>query len=249
VDATEYERMYHAETRHWWYLGMAKITCSILGRFIQPLQGLKILDAGCGTGAAMSTYLADFGVVTGFDVSPLALHFCQKRKITPLVRASVMEIPFQSGNFDLVTSFDVLYEQAVASDRAALAEFFRLLRPGGYLLLRLPAYNWLRGQHDRVIHTARRYTASQVSELLRHGGFHLCHLTYANTSLFPLALAKRLLESIWPPAPGASDLSVEVGVLEGLFRQLLSWEAPLVARLPLPFGLSVIALAQKPQTA
>jgi SAM-dependent methyltransferase len=247
MEPVEYERMYHAETRHWWYLGMAAITRAILNRYVSPIpSALKILDAGCGTGAAMSAFLFDYGIVTGCDISPLALSFCRARNLTRLARASVMEIPFPADGFDLVTSFDVLYERAVTSDSAALAEFFRVLRPGGFLLLRLPAYNWLRGQHDRAIHTARRYTASQVARLLTSNGFRLAHITYANAFLFPLALAKRLLERAWPPNPDSSDLSIQTGAFNSLFRHILSSEAPLAARTGQPFGLSVIALGQKP---
>ncbi len=246
MEPGEYERMCQAESRHWWYLGMEALTRAILEQFLPSTSGLEILDAGCGTGAAMSNYLADYGHVTGFDISPLALGFCQKRNLTSLARASVMEIPLQSRSFDLVASFDVLYEQAVASDQAAVNEMCRILRPGGFLLLRLPAYDWLRGQHDLTIHTARRYTVSQAARLLETGGFRLVHATYANTFLFPLALAKRLLERLWPPPPNSSDLSVDVGVFNGLFQRILSSEAPIAARLGLPFGLSVIALGQKP---
>ncbi len=247
MEPSEYDRMYQAETRHWWYLGMASITRAIIKQHISPTQGLTILDAGCGTGAAMSTFLGEFGKVTGFDISPLALGFCRVRSLTPLVQASVMKIPFPAGSFDLVTSFDVLYERAVSNDATALAELFRILRPGGFLLLRLPAYNWLRGQHDHAIHTARRYTASQVAQLLKATGFCLTHITYANTFLFPLALAKRLLERAWPPHPDSSDLSIQTGAFDSLFRHILSSEAPLAARTGLPFGLSVIALGQKPR--
>ena len=249
MEPSEYERMVHAESWHWWYLGMQAITRAILNHFVSPASGLEILDAGCGTGAAMSTYLADYGNVTGFDVSPLALRFCRVRNLTPLALASVMEIPFQSRIFDLVTSFDVLYERAVTSDVTAMAEFFRVLRSEGFLLLRLPAYDWLRGQHDITIHTARRYTASQVTQLLKNSGFRILHISYANTFLFPLAVAKRLLERLWPPAPNSSDLSVDVGVFNGLFKQILSSEAFLAARIGLPFGLSIIALGQKPKSS
>lgn len=247
MEPSEYDRMYQAETRHWWYLGMASITRAVIKRHIAPAQGLTILDAGCGTGAAMSTFLGELGKVTGFDISPLALGFCRARSLTPLAQASVMEIPFPAGSFDLATSFDVLYERAVSNDATALAELFRILRPGGFLLLRLPAYNWLRGQHDRAIHTARRYSASQVVQLLTANGFRLAHITYANTLLFPLALAKRLLERAWPSNPDSSDLSIQTGAFNSLFRHILSSEAPLAARTGLPFGLSVIALGQKPR--
>lgn len=246
MDSQEYRLMFEVEQKHWWYLGMEKITRAILNKWRGSASKLSILDAGCGTGAAMSTYLADYGNVTGIDVSPLALEFCQTRNLTRLGLASVSEIPFQSDSFDLVTSFDVLYEQSVSNDLAAVTEFFRILRPGGLILIRLPAYNWLRGQHDITVHTARRYTARRVNQLLEDSGFHLLHISYANAFLFPLAVAKRLLEKIFPPAPSASDLSVNVGVLNGLFKIILGSEAFFVSRIGLPFGLSVIALAQKP---
>jgi ubiquinone/menaquinone biosynthesis C-methylase UbiE len=246
MEPDEYERMYRAENKHWWYLGMEAITDTFLKRLGSPEKNLNILDAGCGTGAAMSTYLAKYGKVTGIDISALALKFCRTRNLAPLALASVLEIPFQASSFDLVTSFDVLYERNVTSDVIAMNEFFRVLCPGGFILLRLPAYDWLRGQHDLTIHTARRYTVLQAAHLLKNSGFQILHLTYANTILFPLALAKRLLERLWRPVPSSSDLSVEVGAFNELFRQILSCEAPFVARMRLPFGLSVIALGRKP---
>ena len=185
--------------------------------------------------------------MTGFDISSEALKFSKTRKITPLVQASALGIPFRADRFDLVTSFDVLYERQVTSDLDALAEFSRVLRPGGLLLLRLPACDWLRGQHDLTIHTARRYSAPQVIQLLRKSGFQILHTTYANTFLFPLAVGKRLSERFWSPAPGSSDLSVEVGLFNGILRWVLSCEAPFAARKSMPFGLSVIALGKKPE--
>jgi ubiquinone/menaquinone biosynthesis C-methylase UbiE len=249
MEPQEYELMFEVELGHWWYLGMEKITRTILDQWQPAGSTSSVLDAGCGTGAAMSTYLADYGSVTGIDVSPLALSFCRKRNLTSLSLASVSSIPFPADSFDLVTSFDVLYEQSVPRDLAALAEFHRVLRPGGLTLLRLPSYDWLRGQHDRTTHTARRYTVSQVKHLLLQSGFQPLRVTYANTFLFPLALAKRLLERIFPPAQPSSDLSVNVGMLNGLFKHILASEAFFVSHIGLPFGLSVVALARKPRTA
>jgi ubiquinone/menaquinone biosynthesis C-methylase UbiE len=246
MDPQEYRLMFEVELHHWWYLGMEKITRALLNKWRSHKPDISILDAGCGTGAAMSSFLADYGNVTGIDVSPLALGFCQRRNLTRLALASVTKIPFQADRFDLVTSFDVIYERAVTSDLAAITEFFRILRPGGLILIRLPAYDWLRGQHDLTVHTARRYTASQLTELLKNSGFHLIHISYANTFLFPLAVAKRLLERIFPSAPASSDLSVNVGMFNGFFKAILGSEAFFVSGIGLPFGLSVIALAQKP---
>jgi len=245
MEPNEYERMYRVENQHWWYLGMAAITGAMLNQSMEPAEGRKILDAGCGTGAAMSTYLAEMGSVTGFDLSPLALRLCRSRNLTMLAQASVTEMPFPSDSFDLITSFDVLYEQGVIKDSDAINEFFRVLKPGGFLMLRLPAYDWLRGHHDVTIHTARRYTVRKVARLLEASGFRTVRITYANTFLFPLAVAKRLLERIWPPAPDSSDLSVDFGVFNALFKQILCSEAPIITRMGMPFGLSVLALGQK----
>jgi len=246
MEPQEYRLMFEVELHHWWYLGMEKITRALLNKWRSNKPDISILDAGCGTGAAMSSFLTDYGNVTGVDVSPLALGFCQTRNLTSLAFGSVSVIPFQSDSFDLVTSFDVLCEHAVSSDLAALTEFFRVLRPGGLMLLRLPAYGWLRGQHDLTAHIARRYTAPQVTQLLEDSGFRPLKVSHANTFLFPLAVAKRLLERISPPVPASSDLSVNVGMFNELFKAILGSEAFFVSGIGLPFGLSVIALAQKP---
>jgi SAM-dependent methyltransferase len=245
MDPQEYEIMYSVEDQHWWYRGMEAITRAILDRWYAPGTNLSILDAGCGTGAALSTYLAEYGTVTGFDLSGIALAFCKRRKATRLAQASVTDLPFAAKSFDLITSFDVLYERGVLDDAQSLSEFSRVLVKGGRVLLRLPAYDWLRGQHDIGIHTARRYTAGEVKDLLRKTGFSVAHISYANTFMFPAALVKRMAERLWPPPVNQSDLASDAGTFNRLLQNILSLEAPLVSRLGLPFGLSVIAVGEK----
>jgi SAM-dependent methyltransferase len=247
VKPEEYEILYREEGRHWWYGGMQAITGALLNRWYRPGAGLRILDGGCGAGAAMTTYLAEYGVVTGFDLSMLALGFCRMRRAERLARASITHLPFAAQTFDLATSFEVLYERGVPNDFHAVGEFFRILARGGRLLLRLPAYDWLRGRHDEAVHTARRYTAARVAGLLQDNGFTVEHLSYANTFLFPIALIKRLTERILPaPHGGASDLTLNLGPLNGVLRAILAAEAPLVNHIRMPFGLSVIAVGRKP---
>lgn len=195
----------------------------------------------------MTTSLAGLGSVTGVDISAKALSLSQSRGLSALTNASVDRLPFATASFDLVTSFDVIYERSVPNDLDAVKEFSRLLTPGGFLLLRVPAYDWLRGRHDKVVHTARRYTTGRVAELLQEADLVIRVLSYANTFLFPLALIKRLSEKFRPSHPDRSDLTLSPGAFNGIFTAILSWEAPLVARSSLPFGLSVIALAEKPQ--
>ncbi|MFN8383783.1 MAG: class I SAM-dependent methyltransferase [Anaerolineales bacterium] len=236
--------MYQVEDHHWWYKGMETITRAILNRWVQ-IPTPRILDAGCGTGAAMTTYLAEYGNVTGVDLYPQALECCRRRNAPRLARASVLNLPFAPASFELVTSFDVLYERAVSSEGTALNEFFRVLTSNGYILLRLPAYDWLRGRHDEHVHTNRRYTKKLVKELLERSGFVLQHLSYANTILFPLAVIKRVSEKIFPTQDSQSDLELNTGRFNNILKNILASEAPLVAQTSLPYGLSVFAVGRK----
>jgi SAM-dependent methyltransferase len=245
VNPEEYAVMYHVENVHWWYLGMARITQAVLNRWYAPGTDLRILDAGCGTGAVMTSYLADYGQVTGFDFAGEALSFCRLRQAERLARGSVMDVPFADGSFDLVVSFDVLCERAVPDDVAALREFARVLVPGGRVLLRLPACNWLRGQHDEAVHIRHRYTRGEIAVCLCTAGFSVEHLSYANMLLFPVALAKRMAERVWPPRDDRSDLALGVGPFNGVLKAILAGEAPFVARTGLPFGLTVVAVGRK----
>ncbi|MBL8062167.1 MAG: class I SAM-dependent methyltransferase [Anaerolineales bacterium] len=244
MDPREYEVMAREEERHWWYLGMASITRALLNRWVKPERCLNILDAGCGTGAAMTTYLSEYGDVTGVDLYAEAVTVARKRNASRLVRASVLDLPLAPAFFDLVTSFDVLYERGVSDEICALNEFYRVLKPGGQVLVRLPAYNWLRGRHDERVHTRRRFTRGLLKSLLEQSSFQVQHLSYANMFLFPLALAKRIGERFVPPSDNESDFAV--GGLNNIFRRILSWEAPIASRWGLPYGLSVIAIARKP---
>jgi SAM-dependent methyltransferase len=245
MNPSEYRTLYAVEDRHWWYAGMRRITIEVLAATYPGRSDLRILDAGSGTGAAM-VYLSRFGVVSGCDLSPLALEFCQERGLARTAQASVTALPYSAGRFDLVTSFDVLYHQAVDDYRAALHEFHRVLGPGGRVLLRLPAYDWLRGHHDEVIHTARRFTASQVTESLREAGFAVERAGYANMLLFPLALAKRLLERVRPPpSSDQSDIAPNPPWLDALLTPVLGVEAMWLRRRDLPVGLTVLVLGKK----
>ena len=244
MELEEYEVMYQVEDTHWWYGGMRAITCGILDRFVGPGGDLEILDAGCGTGAVME-YLACYGRVTGVDFEQVALEFCRQRGLERLYHASVLDMPFDNASFDLLTSFDVLSEVGLPGDEAGLQEFARLLRPGGRLLLRLPAYAWLRGQHDELVHTRHRFTRRELRGKLQNAGFRIEHFSYANTILFPVAALKRLSERVLPDRQTGSDLSLETGFWNNLFRTILEAESPLIRTIGLPFGLTVIALAQK----
>ncbi|TMA87886.1 MAG: methyltransferase domain-containing protein [Deltaproteobacteria bacterium] len=158
MDPGEYDRVFRLESRHFWYRGLHALLLRSLERYAPTGVVLRILDAGCGTGGLMGR-LGRRGAVTGLDLSPRALSYAAARGERQLVRGSVGQLPFREASFDLVVSADVLYHRAVVDDEGALAELRRVCRPGGFVFLNLPAHAWLAGDHDRAIHTARRYAA------------------------------------------------------------------------------------------
>jgi SAM-dependent methyltransferase len=244
MDESEYRLMFSVEDTHWWYRGMASIACALLDRFYRPGGSLRILDAGCGTGGAMAGFLSRYGRVWGIDLAAEALRFCRRRGEARLARASVNRLPFADGSFDLAVSFDVLYERAVPSDLDAVREIRRVLGAGGRLLIRLPAYAWMRRSHDAVVHTRHRYTRREVAALLAAGGFRVERLSYANALLLPAAMLIKIGERLFPPERPRSDLSMEPGPLNAVFFRILSGEAPWIAHRGLPFGLSVFGLGR-----
>ena len=154
-----------------------------------------------------------------------------------------MAIPFAEESFDLVTSLDVLYFIDVR-DEEALKEFARVLVPGGRIILRVPAFDWLRGIHDEKVATGHRYTATELSRKMGKFGLRPKTLSYANTILFPFIVLKRLIER-WLPRQNESDISISLGFLDRVFEHCLILESHLLRNWSLPYGLSLIAVGQK----
>jgi SAM-dependent methyltransferase len=245
VRAEEYELMYCMEDSLWWYRGMQAITRAVLERCYRPGSGLRIADLGCGTGAT-TAFLARYGTVTGVDVEQLALRLARQRGLARLARASVTCLPLPAASFDLVTCFDVLVMLERAAEACALAEIARVLKPGGRLLVRVAAHDWLRGAHDRAWAVQHRYDARELGARLAGAGLRPEHVSHANLWLFPVAAAKRLAEQWLVPTSDRSDLAYNFGGANGLLARVLASEAGLVAGPGLPLGLSLYALARKP---
>ncbi|MBC8160102.1 MAG: methyltransferase domain-containing protein [Roseiflexaceae bacterium] len=245
MELAEYQVMAAVEDRHWWSGGIRAISAALIAGALAGRRDLAILDAGCGTGANIR-FLQRYGHVQGIDIAALALQLSAGRVEAPLARASVLELPFADASFDLVTSFYVLYHRAVPDETVALREAARVLRPGGWLLLAMPAYEFLRSKHDRLVHTRRRYTRVQVDAMVRASGFTPVRSTYATTLLFPLSLAQRLLEQAAPQLEARdSDLAPPPALLNEALRWPMAAEAAWIGRGgTLPFGLSIFCLAQ-----
>jgi SAM-dependent methyltransferase len=203
--------------------------------------GERLLDAGCGTGRNLAEFTG-WSRPAGVDLSDEAVRFCRRRGVNA-VRGRLQALPFGDNAFDVVTSFDVLYHRWIEDDGAALAELARTLRPGGLLLVRVPALKMLWGAHDAAVHSRHRYTAPEVRRLLESGGFEVLRLTYANTLLFPLLALRRLFDRM--TGRHGSDVGFLPAPLERAFLSLLRAEARLVRSVSLPVGASVMALARR----
>jgi SAM-dependent methyltransferase len=156
----------------------------------------------------------------------------------------VLAAPFPSGTFDLVTSFEVIYHRAVTDDSAALGEFARVLKPSGWLLLRVPAHDWLRGAHDRHVHTQRRYGARELRGKIVQAGLTVRRLTPVGAWLLPLAALRRLTQR---DSAAESDVTEPAPWLNAALTEALAAEAAWLRHWNLPFGLSLLVLAQAGQ--
>ena len=192
------------------------------------------------------------GRVAGIDLTPAALNFCGRRGHITLAQASVTNLPFPDSMFDLVTSFDVLYQLAgEGSDELAIREMQRVLRPSGIAFVRVAAYQWMRSSHDDAQETQRRYSLSELVGKMRDNGLEVLRATYANSALLPMAIMRRLvLERIGLAQPG-SEVKPWPAMLQWLNRPLkgvLQGEARLLkySGVSFPVGLSAICVARKP---
>jgi SAM-dependent methyltransferase len=225
---------------------MRALQASLLEREALPPNAV-VLDAGCGTGGNLAWFPRPCRKI-GVDLFLEALTFSRRRGLKALARGSVTSLPICSASVDLVTCFDVLFHASIVEDEAGLRELHRVLKPGGGLLLRVPAHDWLRGSHDRVVHTRHRYGRRELETKLVATGFRVERLTYVNAVLFaPIAL-RRLAERFWRRGRGdaGSDLEAIGGRVNRALSRALAGEAAVLRRGgSLPFGLSLMALARR----
>ena len=233
------------EDTHWWYHALHDLIADAVATHA-PSDSGRILDAGCGTGAVLKR-VETFGHAVGVDLSDDALGFCRARGLRDLVRGDVNALPFASESFETVISSSVLYHQWVTDVAAALRDLRRVLKPGGRLVLNLPAYTFLRSPHDDAVLTARRFRKTEVRRLLEGCGFRVERITYWTTLLFPAALIARTL--------GASSTGQDFDAAGGatfrnrLLSTVMAIELALVRRLPMPFGVAIFAVAERSAAA
>jgi len=238
----EYRKMAEVEEGMWYYRALHSHVCRSLARYLRA-PTVRLLDAGCGTGGllrALHTAQPTWQL-TGLDFSPIACERARARTAGEVVQGSIAAVPFATDQFDAVTSCDVVCQ--VTDPAQALREFHRCLKPGGTLVITMPAYQWLYSYHDREVGNLRRYSRRELNALLVGAGFGVVHSTYWNALPFPLAVLRR---KIFPPAAARSDVSAFPPWLEACFNGLMALERgwfALGGRFP--FGTSVLTVARK----
>lgn len=243
MEVSEYYQTFKLEKTHFYYLANHQIIIDLIRKYLGKRQKIKILDAGCGTGL-LAKKMEKFGTVLGVDVSFEALKYAKRRGIL-VKQASVTALPLKDSSFDLITCVNVIYHQEVSDDQKALDEFYRILKPGGFLIIRVPAYNWLKRSSDLQVHTKVRYSLTLLKRKLLKSGFKLRKISYIDLLLLPPSLISLFWEKIFPPKTPKSPLVKLPSILNTLMAKLLSWESSILLKINLPFGLGILAVCQR----
>ncbi len=241
MQTAEFAKMRALGGTHWWFLGRKHLLRALLGPIIGP--DALILDAGCGTGLAGGVLLG-LGTVIGLDIAPEALCDRAPGSAESLCLASVNPAPFADETFDLVVALDII--EHIEDDSAVLNEFYRICKPGGRVLLTVPAYGWMYSAHDEALGHFRRYTASEVGRLMEDAGFRLVKVSHCVTAPFAAAAGFRFIRRV-VRSRGGSDLFEVPRPLNSILTGIMRVEAALLRHMNLPFGLSIVAIGKKGQ--
>lgn len=242
------ELTHRAEQSHFWFRGFRWFVQPEIRKALAHCRSPVIVDCGCGTGANVA-WLAGFGRTYGFDLTWNGLALGRRMGRHHIAQASIAAIPFPDGCADLATSFDVFQCLPEAIERAAIREMWRIVKPGGQIVLNVAALDVLRGGHAALSQEVRRYTPARLQRTVESAGFVLERLTFANASLFPLMLPVRIAQR-WandgkPPA-GEFDIRVPPPPVNALLTGLVWVEAAALRGVNMPIGSSLLCRARKP---
>lgn len=241
MEAAEYATMFRVEETHWWYTALRRLIFQSLELELPDWRDKRILDVGCGTGAILER-LGNPERNVGIDLAPEAVSLSKQRGLNNVRQGDICALSFSDASFDAVICSSVLYHQWVDDVESAVREMHRVLRPGGVVLINVPAFPFLRSRHDEAVMTARRFRKKDLGGLLGKQNFEIRRLTYWTTFLFPLAVAARTL--------GASKMGRDFetkgdSLIQRAFGQIMKLELQVLRRISLPFGVALLAVARR----
>lgn len=238
----EYEAMFDLEDVYWWFVARRQLMEELLRNELQENREARLLDVGCGTGSNLQAF-SSHARVTGIDSSTEALNFCRQRSVSSVARGEIERLPFPCGTFDIITAMDVL--EHTDDDLAALEELGRVCRPGGLLLVTVPAYGFLWSEHDEALKHRRRYTAHELRNKLTNCGFEIERSSYFITTLFFPILFLRIYQGLFKKSIHPQTALVLLpNWLNSTLIALHAMERRLYRMMNLPFGVSIVVQAR-----
>jgi SAM-dependent methyltransferase len=241
-----YHDLHALEANHWWYRGMRAIYEQLLRRHVHT-ETASVLDIGCGSGGNLPV-LAPYGSVFGLDVASMALELWHE-PAAGLVQGSAVALPVADACFDLVALLALV--EHVIDDVGVLQEAARVCRPAGVVLVNVPAYRFLWTDHDAANRHVRRYRARELKQKASAAGLNVVKMSYANTFLFPIAFATRLVQRMHQRVSRKGTARVDMfpmpEPLNSWLASLLSLEGQIMNWISLPFGVSIVAVLEPDQ--
>jgi SAM-dependent methyltransferase len=233
-----YDRMAELDSRHWWYRARREILADLIRRAIPLAQDPRILEIGCGTGHNL-VMLKRFGRVDALEIDGAARAIASRRLGHAVMDSPLPALPgVEDRAYDLIAILDVL--EHVEEDRLALESIARKLKPGGRILIAVPAHPWMWSAHDVVNHHKRRYTKRTLRAVVAAAGLKLEMMSWFNSLLFPIAAAARLAGRV--RRKDDSDDKLPPRPLNALFEGVFGLERYAIGRLPFPPGVSLVAI-------
>lgn len=242
MERVVYDRMATQDAKHWWYVSRRDVIAAYLRREAGLPADAQILEIGCGTGHNLAM-LSKFGQVDAIEIDDAARAIASERLGRAVGSAPLPDLAgVPENHFDLIAILDVL--EHVEDDAAALVAMARRLKPGGQILITVPAHQWLWSAHDTINHHHRRYSKPALDAVIRKAGLQHNGLYWFNSILFPLAIASRLASNVSEKNESAD--APPSGIVNSAFQFLFGLERHLIGRVPMPIGLSLMTLVHKP---
>ncbi|MBN2848997.1 MAG: class I SAM-dependent methyltransferase [Coriobacteriia bacterium] len=232
------------EDAHWWFVVRRRIVEHAIASLV-PVP-TRVLEVGCGTGYFLRCLSGNLpeAAITGIEPNGSALEMARGRgcSVSP---GTFETIPIDTDDpVDLVVALDVL--EHCEDDGLALRRAVAAMSAGARIVLTVPALPVLWGPHDEANQHYRRYTAAELGRALESAGLRVQRLTYFNLLLLPLGFVTRMVSRL-ARTRALSGVKMPIRPVNAALTAIFSLEVPLLRHWDLPLGMSLLAVAEKPE--